>query len=345
MVERVAQICAAHDEERPLRIALLDELQHLVGFDAYAWLLTDPETEVGCAPLADVPGLPLLRLPELIRLKYLTSVNRWTGLGAGAVTLQSATRGEPSWSLAWRELLVEYGVTDVASLVFRDRFGCWGWLDLWRTGPGRHFTEAETTLLAALTSPICDALRRCQAGTFKLDGSEGAQAGPVVLVLSPELTVRAQTAETEEYLRMLVPPDADRPPVPAGAYNVAAQLLAVEAGIDPHLPSARVHLTGGLWLTLRAARISGPPPQEQSDIAVTIERASSTQRLDLFVRAHGLSEREAELVRHLAAGSDTRRLAQQMYVSSHTVQDHLKSIFAKTGARNRRTLLARIAGP
>ena len=51
-------------------------------------------------------------------------------------------------------------------------------------------------------------------------------------MLSPELTVRAQTAETEEYLRVLVPPDADRPPVPAGAYNVAAQLLAVEAGID-----------------------------------------------------------------------------------------------------------------
>ena len=173
-----------------MRIALLEELQHLVGFDAYAWLLTDPETEVGCAPLADVPGLPLSRLPELIRLKYLTSVNRWTGLAAGAVTLQSATRGEPSWSLAWRELLVEYRVTDVASLVFRDRFGCWGWLDLWRTGPGRNFTEAETTLLAALTSPICDALRRCQAGTFKLDGSEGAQPGPVVLVLSPELTVR-----------------------------------------------------------------------------------------------------------------------------------------------------------
>jgi DNA-binding CsgD family transcriptional regulator len=31
-------------------------------------------------------------------------------------------------------------------------------------------------------------------------------------------------------------------------------------------------------------------------------------------------------------------------VSEHTVQDHLKSIFAKTGTRNRRTLLARLTG-
>jgi DNA-binding CsgD family transcriptional regulator len=33
-----------------------------------------------------------------------------------------------------------------------------------------------------------------------------------------------------------------------------------------------------------------------------------------------------------------------MFVSEHTVQDHLKSIFAKTAARNRRTLLARALG-
>jgi DNA-binding CsgD family transcriptional regulator len=33
-----------------------------------------------------------------------------------------------------------------------------------------------------------------------------------------------------------------------------------------------------------------------------------------------------------------------MFVSEHTIQDHLKSIFDKTAVRNRRTLLARAAG-
>jgi DNA-binding CsgD family transcriptional regulator len=164
-----------------------------------------------------------------------------------------------------------------------------------------------------------------------------------VLVLAPDLQVRAQTAETEAYLRALVPPDNDRQPVPAGAYNVAAQLIAVEAGVDNHPARARVHLRDGAWLSLRAARMAGPTGND-GDIAVTIEAASAVERMEIFGRAHGLSQREAELLAALARGSDTRQLAAELYISENTVQDHLKSIFAKTGARSRRVLMARAIG-
>ena len=43
-------------------------------------------------------------------------------------------------------------------------------------------------------------------------------------------------------------------------------------------------------------------------------------------------------------GADTRTVANTMFVSENTVQDHLKSIFRKTGTRNRRTLLSRALG-
>ena len=33
-----------------------------------------------------------------------------------------------------------------------------------------------------------------------------------------------------------------------------------------------------------------------------------------------------------------------MFLSEHTVQDHLKSIFAKTGTHNRRALLSLVLG-
>ncbi len=264
-----------------------------MGFDAYAWLLTDPGTSVGTAPIADVPWLP--ELPRLIRLKYSTPVNRWTTLGAPVALLHEKTGGDLSRSLLWRELLGEYGVRDVASVVYRDRFGCWGFLELWRFGE-RPFGPAEAAFLAESSGPLTAALRRCQAATFSQPVHGQRRVGPVVLLLSPELQVRSQTPETAAYLPVLVPPSPEREPVPASAYNVAAQLCAVEAGVDDNEPSARVHLSGGLWLTLRAARISGRGSPTGRDIAVTIEQASPSERLDLFARAFGLSARESELL-------------------------------------------------
>ncbi len=165
-----------------------------------------------------------------------------------------------------------------------------------------------------------------------------------MLLLSRHLDVLAQTAETEAYLRMLVPPDEDRSPIPASAYNVAGHLLATEAGIDSSAPMARVHLAGGRWLTLRAARMEDTQPPGERDIAVTLEDSSPAERAALFAVAHGLTTRETELLNHLIQGVDTHELARLMFLSQHTVQDHLKSIFAKTSVHNRRTLLARVLG-
>ena len=68
------------------------------------------------------------------------------------------------------------------------------------------------------------------------------------------------------------------------------------------------------------------------------------ERLEMFARTVGLSARESELLGWLATGSDTRAMARQMSLSEHTIQDHLKSIFTKTGARDRVTVLSRALG-
>ena len=126
----------------------------------------------------------------------------------------------------------------------------------------------------------------------------------------------------------------------------AGQLLAVEQGVDAHPALARTHLADGFWLALRAARLSPdqPPASGTATIVVTIEEASAAERIELFGRAFGLSAREYELLGLLATGSDTRRMAREMSLSEHTIQDHLKSIFAKTGAHDRVTVLSRALG-
>jgi DNA-binding CsgD family transcriptional regulator len=233
---------------------------------------------------------------------------------------------------------------DIASSVYRDRFGCWAFLDLWRMQKDPPFAAAELEFLHGIAGPITTALRHSQAAAFAVaPAGEQPSTGPVVLLLSPALEVRTQTPQTQRYLRLLVPPDsAAQAPVPAGAYNVGAQLLAREAGADGNPPAARVHLGSGHWLTLRADRLESAQPVPERDIAVSIENTGSAGRLTLFTRACGLSSRESELLGHVAAGAATRDIAQLMFVSEHTVQDHLKSIFTKTDTRTRRALLARV---
>ena len=66
--------------------------------------------------------------------------------------------------------------------------------------------------------------------------------------------------------------------------------------------------------------------------------------MDLFARAHGLSVRETEIVALLGIGLDSREIAGQLFLSEHTVNDHVKAALAKTGARTRQVLLARATG-
>ena len=114
-----------------------------------------------------------------------------------------------------------------------------------------------------------------------------------MLVLSADLQVRSQTPQTMAYLQTLVPAAEGRQPIPAVAYNVAAQLLAVEDGIDSNPPAARVHVSDGVWMTARAGRLDESGPARAQDIVVTLEESSGAERLDVFCRAVGLSAREA----------------------------------------------------
>jgi DNA-binding CsgD family transcriptional regulator len=295
---------------KQLRMSVLELLRQTVEYDAHVWLLTDPVTRVGTSPLADIPGLPWTDLPALIRQRYLAG-STWTDFHPG-------------------------GAADVITSVYADKFGYWGWLDLWRTE--RTFTVDERDLLASLIPALTEALRTGQARTFADTAAEVESPGAAVVVLGPDLQAKGRTSAAARALLRLNPPDdVGIPVIPAAAYNVAAALLAAEAGRPVGPAWSRVHIGGARWVTLSAARMDG-------DIAVTIEPSTPSQRREVFALAHALSPRERQVLEELVTGADSPAIAQRLVISEHTVNDHVKAILAKTGLSTRPRLLARITG-
>jgi hypothetical protein len=58
-------------------------------------------------------------------------------------SLHQATGGDLTRSLIWRDLLCRYQVGDIATSVYRDRFGCWAFLDLWRMQKDSPFAARD----------------------------------------------------------------------------------------------------------------------------------------------------------------------------------------------------------
>ena len=328
--DAILQHCRSGLDARALRIAVIEELRHAVDFDGYVWVLTDPVTCVGVDPLADVPGVT--DLARTIRLKYATPVNRWTTLARIAVLGDRAPT-----SRLWREVQQPLGMVDAVSAVFRDAHGCWGFLDLWLREP---LVPDQLGLVGSVVAEVTAALRATQADSLRrLPSGPPEPPGPATLLMDADLRIQGTTPGMDDRLRRLLPRTDGLPPVPAAALNTAAQLLAVEAGVDGHQPEARTHLGDGRWVAVRAARL-----RPADAISVSVEPATPSERLDLCVRAFGLTSREADIVRRVARGLDTASIAGELHLAPYTIQDHLKSIFTKTGVGSRRDLVPLLSG-
>ena len=73
-------------------------------------------------------------------------------------------------------------------------------------------------------------------------------------------------------------------------------------------------------------------PADRVDFSTGVEEAGSHERTDAFAT---LTDREFEVVRLIAEGLDNKEIAATAYMGEGTVRNHISSILAKLGLRNR----------
>ncbi len=77
-------------------------------------------------------------------------------------------------------------------------------------------------------------------------------------------------------------------------------------------------------------------------VAVLLEPARRAEMASVIVDAYGFTDGERRVTELVAHGLSTQQIAARLHLSSYTVQDHLKSIFAKSGTGSRGDLVARL---
>lgn len=170
---------------------------------------------------------------------------------------------------------------------------------------------------------------------------------PGVLIFDLDDRLLYSNREALELLALQNRGENGRVPVPEGIYDLCRQL---KGGTEtPHAAGTAAPLCQVLAdrenppCSVRAFLIGdhleGSNP---THIMVLLERVVERHEVDIEKarREFGLSKREAELVRLIGRGMANREIGETLFISEHTVKDHLKNIMRKMRAGSRNEIIA-----
>jgi DNA-binding CsgD family transcriptional regulator len=317
-----------------LRDQVLSRLRRAVPFDAAFWTTVDPATLLFTQP--HQAEIPPDTIPYFVQNEFLDDdVNKWTALsrtGSGVNTLVRATDGDADASPRYRDIFRPLGLGDELRAVLRTGGVCWGCLCLHREA-GVEFLPEEVDYVRRIAPHIAEGIR---AG-FLLGSATSSEVtdGPGLLVLADDGSLLSITSAGGLWLDELGYPDPARHGLPLEIHGLAARARAPRSG------ESRLHLrtAAGRWAVLHASPL---PTGEADATAVIIDEPSPAELAPILMLAYGLTERERSLTGLVCRGLSTREISGRLHITQNTVQDHLKSIFEKTGVGSRRELVATI---
>jgi DNA-binding CsgD family transcriptional regulator len=247
--------------------------------------------------------------------------------------LRQATGGRLGRSARYRTLNAVADLEHELRAVLYAGGRAWGKLQLNRYTGAEPFTGADRAFLRAAAPVAGAALRRAMLE----EPVHSEIRGPGVLVLNRAGTVISATAEADGWLQEIAAGYCER----STYVGVHPEMLLIPLRTlaEPGAVSQRIRLRTrrGVWLVAHASSLAG-----SGQVAIVIEPAKACEIASIVVEAYRLTAREVQVARLVARGLSTDEIASSLFVSRHTVRDHLKAIFQKVGVSSRGELTSKL---
>jgi DNA-binding CsgD family transcriptional regulator len=324
-------------------------LRRALPSDATCWHTLDPQTRLLTSDepreLVDqgiyTPDTVAAAGEVLVRSEYMSEdPNTFAELAGRRVPvgiLSQATRGNPERSARYRDLLEPSGIPHELRAAFVRRGRVWGAVHVARRESSGAFTQRDADVLAQVIPAISEGIR----GSLRFDAARrvaGAEApglvvidgaGEVELITPPALPML--TAIGTDGL------DLEKGELPSGVHALAAFARNQTGSMADGGNVVTVPGRDGL-VTLHCSK----PDPAGDRVAIVIEAARGPRAATVRLEAHGATAREREVATLISRGLTNPEIAEDLVLSPHTVQDHVKSLFEKLDVSSRQELVARV---
>lgn len=334
---------------RTYREAVLKQIQNIVPYDAYCFTTVDPQTLLSTGAVTE-DGIEAIHDRLFVNEYMEEDIHKYADLvrsGEYTAIFHAAISKKTVSSTRYHNILQPAGFGDELRAVLVNGGACWGYLTLYRRTEQPVFTEQERLNIQAW-SPSIALMLRSTSLTLMDEMKSGSPPDPGIMITSDAFELLSLNAPAQYWLSQLrllehVGPDVLPRPVRAVSSHLQRQIrtdtdliVAQEPILHSH-SKVCIQLLDGRYLVLHASlmqQFSGP-----DQIAIRLEQAMPQDLLPLLAESHGLSMRERELLGYVLRSYSSKEIAEAMHISVYTVQDHLKSIFAKTDVSSRRELI------